>query len=46
MKTHELVLTCYYSGEEISAAQIIQSSFKAFLRKELQNIPAHSHPAA
>jgi len=45
MKMNELVLTCYYSGGETSAAQIIQSSFGAFLKKEFQNIASCLHSA-
>jgi len=36
MKTQELVLICRYSEMGQSVAQIIQSSFDTFLRKELQ----------
>lgn len=38
MKTRELLSTCRYSEEEQTAAQITQSSFDAFLKKELQNV--------
>lgn len=38
MKAKELILICQYSGEEQTAAQIIERSFNTFLRKELQNV--------
>ena len=38
MKTREIMLICHYAKEEISIAQIIQTSFDIFLRKELQNV--------
>ncbi len=38
MKTQKLILMCRYSIEEQSIAQIIQSSFDIFLKKELQNV--------
>ena len=38
MKTQEFVLTCSYSEDETCIVQIIQSSFGAFLKKELQNL--------
>lgn len=37
MKARELTVICRYSGEEKSVARIVQSSFDAFLRKELQD---------
>ncbi len=37
MKTQKLALLCRYSTNERSIAQITQSSFDTFLRKELQN---------
>ena len=36
MKSRELTVLCRYSEEETSVTQIIQSSFAAFLKKELQ----------
>ena len=38
MKAQEIMMTCYYTEEEISAAQIIQNSFEFFLKKELRNV--------
>lgn len=38
VKTREFIWTYDYSEEETDAAQIIQNSFKAFLKKELQRI--------
>lgn len=38
MKTREIMLICRYAKEEISIAQLIQTSFDIFLRKELQNV--------
>lgn len=38
MKAQEIMMTCYYTEEEISVAQIIQDSFEIFLKKELQNV--------
>ena len=38
LKTREIMLICHYAKEEISIAQIIQTSFDIFLRKELQNV--------
>lgn len=38
MKPQELTILCHYSEGEDSIIQIIQSSFDAFLRKELQNV--------
>lgn len=38
MKVQDLILTCRYSEEEQTAAQIIERSFNTFLRKELQNV--------
>lgn len=38
MKVQDLILTCRYSEEEQTAAQIIERSFDTFLRKELQNV--------
>ena len=37
MKPRDLTVSCRYSGKETSAAQIIQSSFAVFLKKELQD---------
>ncbi len=36
MKAQKLAAACLYSEGEQSAAQIILSSFEAFLKKELQ----------
>jgi len=44
VKTQELILTCRYSDEAQSIAQIIQSSFDSFLKKELQNVEKHPYP--
>lgn len=38
MNVQNLILTCRYSEEEQTAAQIIERSFNTFLRKELQNV--------
>lgn len=38
LKAQEIMLTCHYTEEEISAAQIIQDSFEIFLKKELQHV--------
>ena len=38
MKSQELTVLCQYSNEETSITRIIQSSFAAFLKKELQNV--------
>ena len=38
MKPQELTVLCLYSEEETSITRIIQSSFIAFLKKELQNV--------
>ena len=39
MKPQELVVICSYSEkEDVSIAQVIQSSFEIFLKKELQSI--------
>jgi len=38
LKTREITVICRYTKEEISIAQIIQTSFDIFLRKELQNV--------
>ena len=38
MKPQELTVLCQYSEEKTSIIQIIQSSFAAFLKKELQNV--------
>lgn len=38
MNVQNLILTCRYSEEEQTAAQIIERSFGTFLRKELQNV--------
>lgn len=38
MKPQELVFVCCYFEGERTIAQIIQSSFDTFLRKELQNV--------
>lgn len=38
MKVKNLILTCRYSEEGQTAAQIIEHSFDTFLRKELQNV--------
>ena len=45
MKPQELVLMCHYSMEEQSIAQILQSSFDIFLKKELQNVAKLPCPA-
>lgn len=39
MKSQELTVSCHYSKGEDSILRIIQSSFDAFLRKELQGLP-------
>ncbi|MCI9213678.1 MAG: hypothetical protein K2P37_12810 [Oscillospiraceae bacterium] len=36
LKAQKLAMTCLYSEDERSAAQIILSSFEAFLKKELR----------
>ena len=41
MKTREITVICCYTKEEISIAQVIQTSFDIFLRKELQNVAKH-----
>ena len=41
MKTQDLVVICRCSEKDRSIAQIIQSSFDTFLRKELQNVEKH-----
>ena len=38
MNVQSLILTCRYSEEEQTAAQIIERSFGIFLRKELQYV--------
>ena len=38
MKPQALTVLCQYSKEETSITRIIQSSFAAFLKKELQNV--------
>ena len=38
MKMQELMLTCRYSKDEQTVAQIIESSFETFLKKELQYV--------
>ncbi len=38
MKPQELTILCHYSEGGDSIIQIIQSSFDAFLRKELQKV--------
>lgn len=38
MEAKKLVLTCRYSVEEQTIAQILQNSFDIFLKKELQNV--------
>lgn len=37
MKPRDLTVLCRYSEEETSIARIIQSSFTAFLKKELRD---------
>lgn len=46
MKAQKLILICRYSTDEQSIAQIIQSSFDVFLKKELQNITRYPHSIA
>lgn len=41
MKTREITVICRYTKEEISIAQLIQTSFDIFLKKELQNVAKH-----
>lgn len=41
MKKQKLMLTCRYSEEEQTVAQIIESSFAAFLKKKLQYVAKH-----
>lgn len=41
MKTREITVICRYTKEEISIAQVIQTSFDIFLRKELHNVAKH-----
>ena len=41
MKTREITVICRYTKEEISIAQVVQTSFDIFLRKELQNVAKH-----
>lgn len=43
MKTQKLALLCRYSTNDQSIAQLIQSSFDTFLRKELQNVAKQSY---
>ena len=43
MATREITLVCRYAKEEIGAAQLIQTSFDIFLRKELQNVAKHQY---
>lgn len=38
LNTREITLVCRYAKEEISIAQLVQTSFDIFLRKELQNV--------
>ena len=38
MKSQELTITCLYEKDEIGIFHILQSSFEAFLKKELHNI--------
>ena len=45
MKPQELTVLCQYSKEETSITRIIQSSFAAFLKKELQNVEKCLRPA-
>ena len=44
METQKLVLLCRYFTNERSIAQLIQSSFDTFLRKELQNVTKYQNP--
>lgn len=39
MNMQELILNCRYSEREQTVAQIIESSFAAFLKKELKMLP-------
>ena len=43
MKAQELKLVCHYTKENCTIAQLIQSSFNMFLRKELHNIEKRLH---
>ena len=45
MKMQELMLTCRYSKDGQTVAQIIESSFEAFLKKELQYAAEHLCPS-
>ena len=38
MKPQALTVSCHYSKGTADILQIVQSSFNAFLRKELQNV--------
>ena len=38
MKPRDLTVLCRYSKDKTSLAQIIQSSFAAFLKKELHSV--------
>lgn len=38
MNTREITLICCYAEKKISIAQIIQTSFDIFLKKELQDV--------
>lgn len=46
MKPRDLTVLCRCSTEEADIAQLIQSSFAAFLKKELQNFEVCLRPAA
>ena len=38
MKPQDLTVLCHWAEGETSIARMIQSSFAAFLKKELQNV--------
>ena len=38
MKSQDLIVLCHWAEGEASIARIIQSSFAAYLKKELQNV--------
>lgn len=45
MKPQDLTVVCRWSEGETGIAQIIQSSFAAFLKKELRNEEAYMRSA-
>ena len=45
MKPQELTVSCRYTEGDAGILQIVQSSFNAFLRKELQNAAKYLCPS-